>query len=339
MTIQFPDSIKEKEAQLAERRTDTVLTMLRDEGFRRDALQFSKNQLDLLSSTIYDVLYSNPVDAFRFLPLNTEVPDGYTEYSYRLLSRLGAARVVADGATDRPLVDANLEKTTIDIYEFGSGYTFTVGDQARSGAILDFNYVQEKARYAAETIARAHNGFALLGGSGVTDGPSTTGFFNNATVVANIPTLTDADWQAITGVNAYTSMGELIQEVNSGSNGVHTTTDLILSTRVWNTCQALLLNSAAGSQTVLSALRQNYPEVTFHKSESLRDKGTSGTGYDRCVAYERNSANVEYVASVVYDESVPINSGFRWTIHSRGRAAGTVVRRPLSMAYADIQFA
>lgn len=340
MTIQIPDSIKEKEAQLAERRNDTVLSMLREQGYRRDALQFSKNQLDQLSSTIYDVLYSNPVDAFRFLPLNTEVPDGYTEYSYRMMSKLGAARVVADGATDRPLVDSDLTKTTLDIYEFGSGYTFTIGDQARSGSgILDFAYVQEKARYAAETIARAHNGFALLGGSGVTDGPSTTGFFNNATVVSNIPTLTDADWTTVTGVNAYTSIGELIQDVNSGSNGVHTTTDLILSTRVWNACQGTLLNSAAGSQTVLAALRQNYPEVTFHKSESLRDKGASGTGYDRCIAYERNSANVEYVASVVYDESVPINSGFRWTIHSRGRAAGCVIRRPLSMAYADIQMA
>lgn len=339
MTIQFPDTLKEREAQLAERRTDTVLSMLREEGFRQDALQFSKNQLESLSSTIYDVLYSNPVDAFVFLPLNTEVPDGHTEYSYRLMAKLGAARVVADGATDRPLVDNDLSKTTIDIYEFGSGYTFTVGDQARSGAILNFNYVQEKARYAAEVIARAHNGYALLGGTGVTDGPATTGFFNNATVIANIPTLTDIDWQAITGADAYTTMTEMIQEVNSGSNGVHSTTDFILSTRIHNVCQALLLNSAAGSQTVLSAIRQNFPEVTVHKSESLRDQGVSGTGYDRCVAYERSAANVEYVASVVYDESVPINSGFRWTIHSRGRAAGCVVRRPLSMAYGDIQFA
>jgi len=154
-------------------------------------------------------------------------------------------------------------------------------------------------------------------------------------VVANIPSATDVDWQAITGADAYQAMTVLIQEVNSGSNGVHSTTDLIMSTRVWNTCQGTLLNSTT-SQTVLSALRQNFPEITFHKSESLRNQGASGTGYDRCVAYERSAANV---ASVVYDESVPISSGFRWVTHSRGRSAGTVVRRPLSMAYIDIQFA
>lgn len=339
MTFELPHTLKLKEARLAERRTDTVVSMLRDQGYRQDALQFSKNQLDALSSTIYDTLYSNPVDAFQFLPINTEVADGMTEYSYRLMSKLGAARVVADGATDRPMVDSDLTKTTVDIYEFGAGYTFTVGDQARSGGILDFPYVQEKARYAAESIARAHNGYALQGGAGVTDGPSTTGFFTNATVVANIPTLTDIDWQTVTGVDMYTTCAELIQEVNSGSNGVHSCTDFIMSTRGWNNTQLTLLNSAAGSQTVLSALRANFPEVTFHKSESLRDLGESGTGYDRFVAYERSAANVEYVASVIYDESTPINSGFRWTVHSRGRAAGCIVRRPLSMAYGDIQFA
>lgn len=339
-TFEFPDQFIQREDALAKERETRFLSLLRDQGYRHDALQFSTNQLEHLSSTILDELYSNPVDAFRFLPINTEPADGMTEWSYRILSKLGAARVVADGATDRPLVDANLVKTTVDIYEFGSGYTFTVGDQARSGSgILDFPYVQTKARYAAEDIARAHNGYALLGGSAVTDGPDTTGFFNNATVVTNIPTATDIDWQAVTGVNAYQAIQVLVQEPNNGSNGVHSATDCILSTRAWNLCQAELLNSAAGSQTVLSALRANFPEVTFHKSESLRNQGASGAGYDRCVAYERSASNVEYVASVIYDESQPVNSGFRWTVHSRGRSAGTVVKRPLSMAYLDLQFA
>lgn len=338
--IQYTEQFKAKEKRLAKHRVDSAVQMLREHGIRQDALQFSKNQLEALSSTIYETLYSNPVDAFVYLPINSEVADGMTEYSYRMRSKLGAAAVVADGATDRPLVDVDLSKTTADIYEFGSGYTYTIGDSARSGAILDFNYVQQKASYAAEDIARAHNGFALLGGSNVTNGPAgVTGFFNNATVIAAIPTLTDADWTTITGVNAYTSLVEIIQQVNSGSDGVHSATDLILSTRVWNASQGLLLNSAAGSQTVIAALRQNFPEITLHKSQSLANRGESGAGYDRCVAYERNSANVEYVASVVYDESAAIPSGFRWTIHSRGRAAGTIIRRPLSMVYADIQMA
>lgn len=339
--IQFSEATQNKEKRLAKQRVDSSLTLLRDSGIRQDALQFSKNQLDHLARTIYEVIYSNPRDAFAFMPLNTEVADGATEYSYRMIADLGAAAVVADGATDRPLVDADLTKTTIDIYEFGSGYTYTVGDQARSGAILDFGYVLEKARIAAETIALAHNEYGLIGGAGVTNGnASITGFLNNATVVTNIPTLSDVDWSPDslpTGDVAYASMVTLLQEVNTGSAGAHSCTDLMMSTYIYNYCAATLMgdgSSWGSSQTVLSALRQNFPEVTFHKSASGTGRGAAGI--DRCVAWERNAANAEYVASVVYDESTPINSGFRWTIHSRGRAAGCVVRRPLSMAYGDI---
>lgn len=332
---------KERHLELRNKRTDSKLAMLKERGYRQDALQFTKNQLDMMERQIYDILYSNPRDAFVFLPLNTSVPDGYTEYSYRMIEKFGAAKVVEDGATDRPLVDANLTKTTINIYEFGAGYTFTVGDAARSGGILDFDYVMEKARYAAETIALAHNQYALLGGAGVTGGNTAiTGFLNNATVVANAPTLTDSNWTSVTGDDAFATVAGMIKDVNVGSSGVHRCTDVALSTFCYNYCSSALMGDGASwgsSQTVLGALRQNFPGVTFHQSASL--DGAGGTNVDRNVAWERNAANVEYVASVVYDESIPINAGFRWVVHSRGRAAGCVVRRPLSMVYGDITIA
>lgn len=331
---------RQSHRNLADRRVDTKLNMLKDQGVirRGDAISFSKNQLESMEREIFDVLYSNPRDAFVALPLNTSVPDGATEYSYRMISDLGAAKVVADGATDRPLVDADLVKTTLDIYEFGAGYTFTVGDQARSGAILDFPYVQYKARLAAETIALAHNQFALLGGSGVDGGPSSvTGFLNNATVVANKPTLTDDNWTTVTGANAYATISDMIVDVSAGSSGVHDCTDVMLSTFVYDFCSSNLLDSTGGTATVLAALRANNPGVNFRKSASCNGAGTGGV--DRCVAYERSASNAEYVAAVVYDESQPISSGFRWTVHSRGRAAGTVIRRPLSIVYGDITVA
>ena len=42
---------------------------------------------------------------------------------------------------------------------------------------------------------------------------------------------------------------------------------------------------------------------------------------------------------IEHDESEPVSSGFRFTVQSRGRAAGTVVRLPGSMVYGDITVA
>jgi hypothetical protein len=337
--VKFSQQVQDKEERLATQRVDSMMARFRD-NIRQDALQFSKNQLEHLQKNIVDVLYSNPRDAFKFLPLNTEVADGATEWSYRMIADLGAAAVVADGATDRPLVENDLTKTTHDVFEFGAGFTFTIGDQARSGAILEFPYVQQKARLAATTIALAHNQFGLLGGTAVTNGPAAvTGFFTNATVIANKPTPVDADWSSsgVTGDGAYNTISQGIVEVSSGSSGVHAATDAILSTTIYNTVSSLLMGDGSAwgsSQTVLSALRQNHPEITFHRSESLTGQGTGGI--DRNVIYERGVDNAEYVASVIYDESEALNSGFRWTVMCRGRAVGTVMKRPLACVYLDI---
>ena len=325
---------KDKEKVLRERRMDTKIQLLRDAGLRRDALSFAINQLADLDATIYDVLFSDPVDGFVFLPLNTSPADGKTSYAYHMLEPFGIANTVADGATDRNAAEANMTEATVPIFEGGSSYTYTVGDAARSNGILDFDYVQTKARYAAEMVARWHNQMALFGGANIPGGPAAvTGFLNNADITPTA--LADEDWGTLpAGLVMHNSIGQLIQAVNGQSAGVHSATDCLLSTKIWNAVQGTILDSAGSAQTVLSALRSNFPEITFRKSQSLADKGAGGD--DRCVAYERGAANVEYVASVVYDEATPDKVGFRYTTQTRGRAAGCVFRRPLSVAYGDI---
>jgi len=98
----------------------------------------------------------------------------------------------------------------------------------------------------------------------------------------------------------------------------------------------LLLNSTT-SQTVLAALQQNYPGITFSMSASLTGRGTAGV--DLLVAYERSSANAEYRASVVYDEASADKQGFAFTTQTRGKMFGTAVRYPLSMAYGQLTVA
>lgn len=333
--FQMQKSVTDKHCALSDKRTDSKLRNLRDSGYRHDAVVFTRGQLEDIEATIYDVLYANPRDAFRFLPMNTSVDPAMTSYSYLMVSDLGAAKIVADGAQDRNLVDVDLTKTSRDIYEVGSGYVYTIGNQ-EAGRILDFQLVQERARVAAQAVALAHNEYAFLGGSGVSGGVAAiTGFLNDAAV--NTATLTDSDWTTVTGLGAYQTVADMIHEVNTQSSGLHSVTDVIMTTFTGNLIASTLLNSAAGSQTVLAALRQNYPGIEFHTSASGTGRGAAGV--DRCVAYTRRSDLVEYVASVVYDEASPDKAGFRYTVQSRGKMAGTIIRYPLSMIYGDITIA
>lgn len=332
---QVPQKLKEEYYRAAQKRIDTKVQLMAEQGYRQDTIAFTKGQLEELESTIYDVIYGNPMEAFQFLPLNTSLSAGATSYSYRMVEKTGEAKVVADGAQDRNIIDSTLTKTPRNIVEFGASYTYTVGDM-ESGAILDFDQVQFNARQTAEAIARAHNEFALVGGTGVDGGVDLgiTGFYNNASVTG--ATLTDADWTTVTADGAYNTIADLIHQVITQSNARHRPTDVLLSTFIWNKCNQMRLDTTTGD-TVMRALRENYPDISFHLAPSCTARGTSGV--DLVVAYEKRSDRAEYVASVVYDESTPDKNGFRYLVQGRGKAAGTVIRYPLSVAYGDITVA
>jgi len=321
--------------KIAEDRIDRKILALREAGYRQDAIAFTKSQLEDLESTIYNVLYANPRDAFVFLPIKTDVAAGAEIYSYRMVAEIGAPKIVADGAQDRPVVDTDLTKHTRQIYEVGTSYTYTVGDMDRGG-LIDYAYVQDKARVAAQTVALGHNEYAMMGGTGVSGGNTAIlGFFNDTAV--NGATLTDADWTAVTGADAYASVTDMIHFVNTQSSGLHNVTDVALTTFCWNVVQQTLLNSAAGSQSVLAALRQNYPNITFHGSASGTGRGAAGV--DRCVAWTKSSDVIEYVAPVVYQEAQADKQGFAYTVQTRGRMAGVINRYPLAMCYGDVTIA
>jgi hypothetical protein len=331
--------IKERYIKDAERRTDTKIALLRAEGYRHDTVAFTRGQLEDLESIIYDVIYGNPREAFTHIPMTSRVAPGATSYSYRMQAKTGVAKVVGDGTHDRPMVDTTLTRTLIPIIEVGIAYTYTVGD-GESAQILDYDQVQEKARSAAEAIALAHNEFALVGGGGIEGGgdlTKSTGFYNDANLTA--ATGGDVDWSSggVDADGAYTQVANVIHQVIEQSAAVHRPTDVLLSTFCWNACVSLRLDTTTGA-TVMRALRENYPDITFHLAPSLTARGSGGI--DRGIfCYEKRADRVEYVASVIYDEAAPDKKGFRYTIEARGKAAGTVWRYPLSASYIDITIA
>jgi hypothetical protein len=329
--------LKEQYIKAGQRRIDSKIALLRDAGYRYDTIAFTRGQLEDLESTIYDVIYGNPGEAFTHIPMTSRVDPGMTSYSYRMQTKTGAAKVVTDGSHDRPMVDTTLDRTLIPIEEFGISYTYTVGD-GESAVILDYDQVQERARAAAEAIALAHNEFALIGGGGVAGGEDltkSTGFYNDANLTA--ATGGDIDWTTIDADGAYTQVSNVIHQVIQQSAAVHRPTDVLLSTFCWNECASLRLDTTTGA-TVLRALRENYPDITFSLAPSLTARGSGGI--DRGIfAYEKRADRVEYVASVVYDEAQADKKGFRYTIEARGKAAGTVWRYPLSASYIDITIA
>lgn len=326
------EEIKELYIKAAERRIDSKAALLKQSGRRDDQIAFAVGQLEKLEETIFEVIFSNPMDAFQFVPMKPRFEPGWRSYSYRMHEKLGNARVINADSDDRPNVDTDLSKTEIPIIEFGAAYSYSVTD-TEAARILDYDQVQEKARACAEAIARAHNEFALVGGSGVDGGADLgiTGFYNDTNV--NTATLTDADWTTVSAADAYTSVNDVIEKVITQSNGKHRPDTVLLPLFIHNYLQRTRIGTDT-TETVLESLRRNNPGVSFNLAVSAGGQGSGGK--DLIVAYEKNPSRVEYVSSIVYDEAAPDKKGFKYTVEARGKAAKTVVRYPLSMAYGEV---
>lgn len=329
--------LKELYIAQAQKRIDSKARELTTLGFRQDTIAFAVGQLENLEETIFETIFSNPMDAFQFVPMKPRFEPGWNTYSYRMHTKLGNAKVMNADADDRPMVDTTMTKHEAPIIEVGAAYAYSVSD-GEAARILDYDQVEAKARACAEAIARAHNEFALVGGSGVDGGADLgiVGFYNNATVAASLATLTDANWTTVTAADAYATINDVIEHVITQSSGQHRPSDVLLPLFVHNLLSRTL-HTTASDLTVLESLKRNNPGVTFSLAVSATGKGAAGV--DRVVAYEKRSDRVEYVSSVVYDEAAPDKKGFKYTVEARGKMAGTVVRYPLSMAYGDITIA
>ena len=329
------DNLKELYIKQAQKRIDSKARELTQAGFRQDTIAFAVGQLENLEETIFETIFSNPMDAFQFVPMKPRFEPGWNSYSYRMHEKLGNARVINSDADDRPTVDTTMTKTEAPIIEFGAAYAYSVAD-GEAARILDYDQVEAKARACAEAIARAHNEFALVGGTGVDGGADLgiTGFYNNAAV--NSATLTDSNWTTVTAADAYATVNDVIELVLTQTSGKHRANTVLLSLFLHNLLSRTP-HTTASDLTVLEALRRNNPGVSFNLAVSAAGQG--GTNIDRIVAYEKDPSRVEYVSSIVYDEAAPDKKGFKYTVEARGKAAGTVVRYPLSMAYGDVTVA
>lgn len=314
---------------LAEKRIDSKVAMLGAK--HQDSIAFTVSQLEELESTIFDVLFTNPMDAFRFVPMRAPVAAGSEVYSYRMAEKFGNAKVIEDAATDRPLVGADLTKTNLNVIRFGAAYDYEVADGERN-AILDFDFVQFKARACAEAIARAHNEFALVGGAGVDGGNAAlTGFYNDANL--NNIDAGDEDWATITPADMYAFVSTLVNEVSDNTGGVMEANTCLLPLAVYNRVNSTRLADGT-AETVMEALRKNHPGVAFELAISASGRGAGGS--DRVLAYHRSPAVVEYIHSVMYDEAAPDKKGFHYTVEARGKAFGTVWRYPIASAWDDV---
>lgn len=272
---------------------------------RQDANEgfFFEEQLQAVLTRVFNRKWPR-LDARSKLFIDS-VENGKNKLKWRGYEGTGIGRIRAPGSTDMPLVDASGEQDEIAIRTNWLGANYDIEEltaSAASGGEPLESALMMQCRRGLETRFDLQLRFG-------DPGTATTGLLNNADVETF--TMPTGDWfnAARTTQEVIDDVEALINDVDTDTNGVHGITRMDFDPRSWGKITKPLAAAAGGYPSILAALKDAHPEITFERWHALRTSGGGGVsahtglgGIPQIFAWEDSD---EVVWSAVAREASP----------------------------------
>jgi len=130
------------------------------QSYRGDAL-IRPQDLNAIDKRVYEP-HASELKARSIFNVKTDIPAGAKTYSYDVLTRSGAAKILAPGATDVPLVDADLTEETVKIYSIVAAFNISV-QEVREAQMAGRPIDVTKADTVRKAIAEKENQVTFSG--------------------------------------------------------------------------------------------------------------------------------------------------------------------------------
>ncbi|WP_419882782.1 DUF2184 domain-containing protein [Peribacillus sp. B-H-3] len=283
--------------------------------------------LEAIDSRIYEAK-KEELKARSIFNVKSDVPEGAETYSYDVIKRSGAAKVLAPGADDIPLVDADMERHTERIYSIAAAFRLTV-QELRQAAMSGRPVEATKADTARKAIAEKENRIVWIGDAkhnilGVTnaEGIQILALDKNGAGAST-------KWKDKTGQEIVSDLRKARTTINRLPG--HTANTLVVTPDGMEELEKEY-NQYTG-QTVLQYLRsQNW----FSRIEFTSDLEKQGVGATDCFLVFDNSPDVIEVLIPMDIKRHPEEYKFpNYKVPLEERTGGAIVRYPMAIMRGD----
>ncbi|MGE7132651.1 DUF2184 domain-containing protein [Lysinibacillus xylanilyticus] len=284
--------------------------------------------LNAIDNRVYEP-HASELKARSIFGLKTDIPAGAKTYSYDVLTRSGAAKILAPGATDVPLVDADLTEETVKIYSIAAAFNISV-QEVREAQMANRQIEVTKADTVRKAIAEKENQIAFSGDKthgikGLTD---STGIQVYATPQNEAGTSTK--WADKTGEEIIDDIIEAKSKVDM-LNG-HEADTLLLTPDAKKQLQKKVFNEFT-KQTALQYLQS---ENMFKRIEAINDLKGKGLASTDCFVVLDSSPDVVELGIPLDIMRHPQEYAFPNTkVPFEERTTGLIIRYPLAICRAD----
>lgn len=292
------------------------------------ASAFVAQELEYLKSQTFDIT-KVALRARDFIPVSNETHPGAEVVAYDQYDSFGEAAVVENYATDFPRVDAEKQRFRDAIVSLGDSYGYSVQDLraiAMTGSRLnDARAMQARRGQEAKLEKVATVGLPKIG---------KTGMLNDANVDLFATALA---WDMTTPASTIKrDLGAIVQSIVVNSSQVWAPDTLLLPTSAFAIASEVSFGTD-NPEPVLSVFLRTNPYIRMIDQWVALD-GAGAGGADRIVAYKRDKSVLELEIPQDYEEMPPEVRGMEFLVHTHMRTAGTAIRYPMAMQYADGTF-
>lgn len=265
------------------------------------------------------------------IPVSSETPEWADSITWRRMTKVGIAKIVADYSHDFPRADVYKEEFTIKVKDLGSSYAYNKREilQARAtGNPLD----RERAAGCKRAIDELQdeiiwNGYSTYNIQGFIDYPGIseytvpTGAGGGTTFASKTP---DEILKDLNGI---------VDLIIDTTNGVEAPDTLIMPIEQYRDISTRRLTDGT-DETVLSFfLKTNGIIKMVDWVVELKTAGAGSTA--RMMVYPKSPDYVRVEIPQMYREEPPQQQGMEFEVVAMQRTAGVLVYYPLSIAYGD----
>ena len=292
---------------------------------------FLARELESIESTLYE--YEQRELKYReLIPVSSRDNPGAESVTYRMITKLGMAKIIANYSDDLPRADATTAEYTQKVKSIGTSFGYST-QELRAAAMANVPLDTIKADAARRAIREEESTLCWTGNTTY----NITGFLNNSNIPSQAVTagVGGSTWALKTADEIIKDISDGVSQIRSQSLGLHSANTLLVPIAQYNLISQLPRSSNSDT-TVLEFVTK--PGNTFGLTlidwlSSELDNAFTGSTEDGAVFYERsnkvleNRIPLEMVIHPVQERNL------EYIIPVEARNGGVVVRYPLACLF------
>ena len=294
---------------------------------------FTEEQLNRVSNIVVEQEFPEyQMASGNILNVSQAYGAGVDTYSFDILTKVGQAAVIANGAEDIPQVNAYTERRYGKFYTIANSYSYTIQDLEHA-QFAGLNLNAQMAISSREIMESKFDEISWFGDDqydleGIVDYP------NVPTEVAPDGNTGSSEWDTKTPAEIYQDLRKLAGDMRNATKGKYFPSTYIMGQKQFDIISETPYPDNQGEETILSFFLKTQrltPTGVQEVFPAPRLENAFAGGVNGIIGFTRRPDRQQIMLGMDYTQEPPQLENLTYKVIARMRVGGVIIYRPYSV--------